>query len=157
MNLYVLWPLLFISIVVCTSTGLIIEHCCYLLVSVSNTLALEFDKNTPISGEEAYPRDGTTDSSDFTCDEAGYLNYLSHWTTAQKGTSRDTASAEFQQRLEYFKDSCEKIHEWNLRDSMLIGILTSLSRLQLLLSDILVSRIPCLLSSCPTTTLISAI
>ena len=44
------------------------------------------------------------------------MNYLSYWTTAQKGTSRDTASAEFQQRLEYFKDSCEKIHEWNLRD-----------------------------------------
>ena len=44
------------------------------------------------------------------------MNYLSHWTTVQKGSSRDTASAEFQQRLEYFKDSCEKIHEWNLRD-----------------------------------------
>ena len=75
-----------------------------------------FDANTPINGRDAYPRDGTTDSSDFTCDETGYLNYLSYWTTAQKGSSRDTASAEFQQRLEYFKDSCEKIHEWNLRD-----------------------------------------
>ena len=74
-----------------------------------------FDKNRPLNGKEAYPQDGTTESSDFTCDEAGYLNYLSHWTTVQKCTSRDVASAEFRQRLEYFIDSCEKIHEWNLR------------------------------------------
>ena len=58
----------------------------------------------------------TTDTSDYSCDEAGYLNYLSAWTATEKTTSRDSTSAEFKQRLEYFVDSCEKIHEWNLRN-----------------------------------------
>ena len=58
----------------------------------------------------------TTDTSDYSCDEAGYLNYLSAWTVTEKTTSRDASSAEFKQRLEYFIDSCEKIHEWNLRN-----------------------------------------
>ena len=58
----------------------------------------------------------TTDTSDYTCNEAGYLNYLNAWTPAEKTTSRDSTSAEFKQRLEYFIDSCEKIHEWNLRN-----------------------------------------
>ena len=58
----------------------------------------------------------TTDTSDYSCDEAGYLNYLSAWTLTEKTTSRDASSAEFKQRLEYFIDSCEKIHEWNLRN-----------------------------------------
>ena len=58
----------------------------------------------------------TTDTSDYSCDEAGYLNYLSAWTVTEKTTSREASSAEFKQRLEYFIDSCEKIHEWNLRN-----------------------------------------
>ena len=33
-----------------------------------------------------------------------------------KCTSRDVNSEEFQKRLEYFIDSCEKIHDWNMRD-----------------------------------------
>ena len=76
----------------------------------------DFDKNVPINGQSAYPQDGTDESSDFTCDQAGYLNYLSHWPESQKCTSRDVTTADFQKRLEYFIESCEKIHEWNLRD-----------------------------------------
>ena len=76
----------------------------------------DFDKNVPLNGQSAYPQDGTNESSDFTCDQTGYLNYLNHWPESQKCTSRDVTSAEFKKRLEFFIDSCEKIHEWNLRD-----------------------------------------
>ena len=50
---------------------------------------------------------------DFTCNEKGYLEYLSKWSVAQKSTSRDVRSEEFKKRLGYFVESCEKIHEWN--------------------------------------------
>ena len=50
---------------------------------------------------------------DFSCDEKGYVEYLSKWSVAQKSTSRDVNSEEFQTRLGYFIESCEKIHEWN--------------------------------------------
>ncbi|KAK8789515.1 hypothetical protein WA588_001398, partial [Blastocystis sp. NMH] len=46
---------------------------------------------------------------DFSCDEKGYVEYLSKWGDA-KGTSRDVKSEEFKKRLEYFKQSCKKIH-----------------------------------------------
>ena len=75
----------------------------------------DFDKNIPLSGKPAYPADPTNDLSDFTCDAHGYLNYLNMWSETQKCTSRDVTTLEFQTRLEYFIDSCEKIHDWNLR------------------------------------------
>ncbi|KAK8791726.1 hypothetical protein WA588_002035 [Blastocystis sp. NMH] len=52
---------------------------------------------------------------DFSCDEKGYLEYLSKWSVAQKSTSRDVRSEEFKKRLGYFVESCEKIHEWNAK------------------------------------------
>ena len=33
-----------------------------------------------------------------------------------KCTSRDVMTEEFKTRLEYFIDSCEKIHDWNMKD-----------------------------------------
>ena len=50
---------------------------------------------------------------DFSCDEKGYVEYLSKWSVAEKSTSRDVKSEEFKKRLSYFVESCEKIHEWN--------------------------------------------
>jgi len=50
---------------------------------------------------------------DFSCDEKGYVEYLSKWSVAEKSTSRDVRSEEFKKRLGYFVESCEKIHEWN--------------------------------------------
>ena len=50
---------------------------------------------------------------DFSCDEMGYVEYLSKWSMAEKSTSRDVKSEEFKKRLGYFVESCEKIHEWN--------------------------------------------
>ena len=50
---------------------------------------------------------------DFSCDEKGYVEYLSKWSVAEKSTSRDVKSEEFKKRLGYFVESCEKIHEWN--------------------------------------------
>ena len=76
----------------------------------------DFDKSKPITGKPAYPADPTTKGSDFTCDQAGYLSYLRKWAPEMKCTSRDVNSEEFQKRLEYFIDSCEKIHDWNMRD-----------------------------------------
>ena len=61
------------------------------------------------NGKEAYPKDPTDEKSDFSCDEKGYLEYLSKWGDA-KGTSRDVKSEEFKKRLEYFKQSCKTIH-----------------------------------------------
>ena len=61
------------------------------------------------NGKEAYPKDPTDEKSDFSCDEKGYLEYLSKWGDA-KGTSRDVNSEEFKKRLEYFKQSCKTIH-----------------------------------------------
>ena len=61
------------------------------------------------NGKEAYPKDPTDEKSDFSCDEKGYLEYLSKWGDA-KGTSRDVNSDDFKKRLEYFKQSCKKIH-----------------------------------------------
>ena len=77
---------------------------------------LDFDKSKPITGKPAYPKDPTTKGSDFTCDQAGYLSYLRKWSVEKKCTSRDPTTEEFKQRLEYFIDSCEKIHDWNMRD-----------------------------------------
>ena len=76
----------------------------------------DFDKSKPITGKPAYPADPTNKGSDFTCDQAGYLSYLHKWTPEMKCTSRDVTTEEFQKRLEYFIDSCEKIHDWNMRD-----------------------------------------
>ena len=55
------------------------------------------------------------EKSDFTCDEKGYVEYLSKWSVAEKSTSRDENSEEFKKRLSYFTESCEKIHEWNAK------------------------------------------
>ena len=76
----------------------------------------DFDRSKPITGKPAYPADPTNKGSDFTCDQAGYLSYLRKWSPEMKCTSRDVNSEEFQKRLEYFIDSCEKIHDWNMRD-----------------------------------------
>ena len=65
------------------------------------------------NGKEAYPKDPTDEKSDFSCDEKGYVEYLSKWSVAEKSTSRDVRSEEFKKRLGYFVESCEKIHEWN--------------------------------------------
>ena len=62
------------------------------------------------NGKEAYPKDPTDEKSDFSCDEKGYLEYLSKWDKEKKGTSRDVRSEEFKKRLEYFKQSCKTIH-----------------------------------------------
>ena len=61
------------------------------------------------NGKEAYSKDPTDEKSDFSCDEKGYLEYLSKWGDA-KGTSRDVNSDDFKKRLEYFKQSCKTIH-----------------------------------------------
>lgn len=37
----------------------------------------DFDKSKPLSGKPAYPSDPTNHHSDFTCDQEGYLKYLS--------------------------------------------------------------------------------
>ena len=39
---------------------------------------------------------------DFSCDEKGYVEYLSKWSVAEKSTSRDVRSEEFKKRLGYF-------------------------------------------------------
>ena len=75
----------------------------------------DFDKSKPLSGKPAYPADPTDHKSDYTCDQSGYLRYLNAWPETMKCTSRDVTTTEFQTRLEYFIDSCEKIHDWNLR------------------------------------------
>ena len=49
----------------------------------------------------------------FECNRKGYLAYLENWSLEEKPTSRDPTSPEFKQRLEYFIDSCMKIHDWN--------------------------------------------
>ena len=79
------------------------------------------------NGKEAYPKDPTDEKSDFSCDEKGYLEYLSTWGDA-KGTSRDVKSEEFKKRLEYFSPARRFTEEvenastsWNSR-SMRIGI-----------------------------------
>ena len=61
---------------------------------------------------ESYPID---EKADFTCNEKGYVEYLSKWSVADKSTSRDVESEEFKKRLSYFIESCEKIHEWNAK------------------------------------------
>jgi hypothetical protein len=76
----------------------------------------DFDKNKPLTGKPAYPSNPTYEHSDFTCDQNGYLSYLSKWSTIMKCTSRDVMTEEFKTRLEYFIDSCEKIHDWNMKD-----------------------------------------
>ena len=76
----------------------------------------DFDKSKPLSGKPAYPKDPTNERSDFTCDQDGYLKYLNKWSVEKKCTSRDVTTDEFQTRLEYFIDSCYKIHDWNMRD-----------------------------------------
>ena len=76
----------------------------------------DFDKSKPLTGKPAYPSDPTYEHSDFTCDQNGYLSYLSKWSTTMKCTSRDMMTEEFKTRLEYFIDSCEKIHDWNMKD-----------------------------------------
>ena len=43
------------------------------------------------------------------------MHYLNDWPETLKCTSRDVTTPEFQTRLEYFIDSCEKIHDWNIR------------------------------------------
>ena len=50
------------------------------------------------------------------CNIEGYQTYLSLWTEEQKATSRDPESEEFQMRLEYFTESCQKIKEFNTRN-----------------------------------------
>ena len=74
----------------------------------------DFDKSKPITGKDAYPADPTTKGSDFTCDEAGYRSYLGKWDAEKKYTA--LSGDEFTKRLEYFIDSCEKIHDWNMRN-----------------------------------------
>ena len=73
------------------------------------------DKNQPLTGQSAYPADPTDEKSDFSCDEKGYVAYLSKWSVADKSTSRDVESDEFKKHLSYFIESCEKIHEWNAK------------------------------------------
>ena len=41
------------------------------------------------------------------------MQYLGKWSLEEKPTSHNPASREFKQRLEYFIDSCMKIHDWN--------------------------------------------
>ena len=55
----------------------------------------DFDKSKPLTGKPAYPSDPTYEHSDFTCDEIGYLSYLSKWSTSMKCTSRDMMTEEF--------------------------------------------------------------
>ena len=74
-----------------------------------------FDRNQPLSGERSYPIDYTDNHHDFTCNEAGYLDYLNYWPIWYKSTSRDPSTSEFQKRLRYFIQSCQKIHQWNAR------------------------------------------
>ena len=56
------------------------------------------------------------DNASFTCNQNGYDEYLSQWSTDMKSSSRNPSSPEFSQRLEYFIDNCVKIHEWNKKD-----------------------------------------
>ena len=56
---------------------------------------------------------GPTSKDTFECNQKGYLQYLGKWSVEEKSTSRNPASPEFKQRLEYFIDSCMKIHDWN--------------------------------------------
>ena len=51
--------------------------------------------------------------SDYSCDQKGYLQYLSQWSEKEKSTSRDVTDEEFQKRLSYFIDSCREIRRWN--------------------------------------------
>ena len=50
---------------------------------------------------------------DFECNSKGYNQFLNQWSYEDKCTSRDPSSLEYKQRLEYFIDSCKKIHEHN--------------------------------------------
>ena len=52
---------------------------------------------------------------DFECNSKGYDKFLSQWSYEDKCTSRDPLSFEYKQRLEYFIDSCKKIHDANCR------------------------------------------
>ena len=73
----------------------------------------EFDKSKPITGEPAYPTDYTNEKDNFECNQKGYRAYLAKFPETIKCTSRDPTTTEFQQRLEYFIDSCIKINDWN--------------------------------------------
>ncbi|KAK8794878.1 hypothetical protein WA588_003735 [Blastocystis sp. NMH] len=70
------------------------------------------DKNKSLTGLPIYPEDPIDAKADFTCNEKGYVEYLSKWGN-KKSTSRDVESDEFKKRLGYFVESCEKIREWN--------------------------------------------
>ena len=48
---------------------------------------------------------------DYTCDESGYIEYLSNWSEEKKSSSRNPSSNEFTQRFQNFIDNCDKIHK----------------------------------------------
>ena len=52
----------------------------------------------------------------YECNQDGYLEQLNNWDVHHKSSSRDTTSDEFKERVQYFKENCNKIHEWNRQD-----------------------------------------
>ena len=49
---------------------------------------------------------------DYSCDESGYIEYLSNWSEEKKSSSRNPSSEEFTQRFQYFIDN-EITHEFH--------------------------------------------
>ena len=60
-------------------------------------------------------------TNDYACNQSGYNEYLSQWSTDMKSSSRDSSSIEYQKRLGNFIDNCVKIHEWNRKDKYKLG------------------------------------
>ena len=70
-----------------------------------------------LSSTSSYARKlKTTSNSKYSCDSAGYNEYLSNWTEMEKSSSRDSSSEEYKERLQYFIDNCKMINEWNKKD-----------------------------------------
>ena len=81
-----------------------------LIVLLSVSLAIE-NEISPINQLSRLEQ-----GNDYECNEEGYLEYLNNWDLNIKSSSRDITSDEFKERLEYFIDNCNKIHEWNRKD-----------------------------------------
>ena len=77
----------------------------------------DFDHSKPLTGKKPYSEDPYIKTWEIQCDDKGYKKYLRKW-KAQKSYWRDVKSAEYQERLGYFKDSCLIIQYTNAMKAM---------------------------------------
>ena len=50
---------------------------------------------------------------DFSCDRSGYEEYLNNYDERIKQSAMILSFEEYEKRLQYFIENCNKIHEWN--------------------------------------------